>query len=74
MMGNTPRRTKMGIFVRINIRRFYEMQDVNNGICCDVNVCKHNVNGSQCKLCKIKVTKGDTAKMHYCQSFEDKNC
>ncbi len=51
---------------------FNNSQDVNNSICCDVNVCKHNVGGSQCKLCKIKVTKGDTAKMHYCQSFEDK--
>ena len=36
---------------------FNNSQDVNNSICCDVNVCKHNVGGSQCKLCKIKVTR-----------------
>lgn len=49
-------------------------QDLNNGIYCDVDACKYNAGGSRCKLCKIKVTKGDTLKMHYCQSFEDKGC
>ncbi len=41
----------------------------NNGVCCNVCVCKHNIDGCKCGLNQIKVTKGDRTSLHYCESY-----
>lgn len=41
----------------------------NSGVCCNVCVCKHNVDGCKCSLNQIKVTKGDGTSKHYCGSY-----
>ncbi|MBE7075191.1 MAG: DUF1540 domain-containing protein [Clostridiales bacterium] len=44
----------------------------NSGVCCNVRVCKHNINGCLCELETIEVTKGDGKTLHYCGSYKCK--
>ena len=32
------------------------MENINNGVMCDVCGCKHNENGCYCKLNKVRIT------------------
>lgn len=48
-------------------------KESNIGVCCDVSACAFNEKGCNCKKDTIKVTKGDTEKMHFCKSFVDKS-
>lgn len=43
--------------------------ECNNGVCCNVCACKHNVDGCKCNLNQIKITKGDGTSLHYCESY-----
>lgn len=44
----------------------------NEGVCCDVEVCQHNVDGCKCELQQISVTKGCGVGAHFCGSYKDK--
>lgn len=49
----------------------------NSGVCCDVADCVHNVNGCDCNKNKIEVSKGASAKHHFCKSYackDDTSC
>ena len=41
----------------------------NDNVCCNVCSCKHNLNGCECTLSKIKISDGN-GDMHFCSSFE----
>ena len=51
-----------GIFMENNCK-------CNSGVCCNVCVCQHNIDGCKCNLSKIQVTKGDGTSLHYCGSY-----
>lgn len=42
----------------------------NEGVCCDVEDCVHNVDGCNCEMNTIKVTKGDMKNAHFCRTYE----
>ncbi|MGN0819268.1 MAG: DUF1540 domain-containing protein [Christensenellaceae bacterium] len=44
--------------------------DINNSICCDVNACRHNKDGRNCSLERIKVGCG-CHDCTCCESFEE---
>lgn len=45
----------------------------NEGVCCDVDECVHNVDGCNCEMNTIKITKGDTKTAHFCRTYQQKN-
>lgn len=42
----------------------------NQGVCCDVRDCTHNIDGCNCEMETIKVTKGKTDDAHFCRTYE----
>ena len=42
----------------------------NQGVCCDVEECIHNVDGCNCEMSSIKVTKAGTQNAHFCRTYE----
>ena len=53
------------LYLEVNM----EKCNCNSGVCCNVCVCKYNVDGCKCKLDEIKVTKGDGNSKQYCGSY-----
>lgn len=55
-----------------------DKKQTNSSICCDVCECVHNVDGCNCDMDTIKVTKGQTDHAHFCKTYEceceDCNC
>ena len=45
----------------------------NQGVCCDVEDCIHNVEGCNCEMNTIKVTTGKTENAHFCKTYECKD-
>lgn len=45
----------------------------NKGVCCDVCECVHNIDGCNCEMKTIKVTKGKTEGAHFCRTFCNKD-
>ncbi|MGN0748670.1 MAG: DUF1540 domain-containing protein [Christensenellales bacterium] len=41
----------------------------NKGVCCDVCDCVHNLDGCNCEMDTIKVTKGKTDEAHFCKTY-----
>lgn len=41
----------------------------NCGVCCDVGDCTHNLDGCNCDMTTIKVSKGHNDKHHFCKSY-----
>lgn len=48
------------------------INNTNDGICCDVCECVHNINGCNCNAKTIKVTKGETNSAHFCKTYANK--
>ena len=46
-----------------------EVKKTNSGVCCDVCECVHNLDGCNCEMDSIKVTKGKENKAHFCKTF-----
>ena len=46
-----------------------EVKKTNSGVCCDVCECVHNLDGCNCEMDTIKVTKGKEDKAHFCKTF-----
>ena len=44
----------------------------NEGVCCDVCECIHNIDGCNCEMKTIKVTKGNSNSSHFCKTFSKK--
>ena len=42
----------------------------NEGVCCDVEDCVHNVDGCNCEMNSIKVTKAGIENAHFCRTHE----
>ena len=42
----------------------------NEGVCCDATDCVHNVDGCNCEMNTIKVSKGDAQHAHFCRTYE----
>lgn len=49
-----------------------EQNQNNQGVCCDVEDCIHNVEGCNCEMNTIKVTTGKTENAHFCKTYECK--
>lgn len=50
-----------------------EKSENNQGVCCDVEECVHNVDGCNCEMNTIKVTSCKNNDAHFCKTYECKN-
>ncbi len=44
----------------------------NKGVFCDVDKCVHNIDGCNCDMKTIKISKGNLDNSHHCKSFASK--
>ena len=42
----------------------------NEGVLCDVTDCKHNIDGCNCEMNSIKVSKAGIENAHFCRTYE----